>query len=313
MKTTCLLLPLLLLTTIHASSFAQCCAAGNPSSNDIEFNAAPKGVLRTAYTLRAWLASAYFQKDTKIQEAFLVEQSNYLFSELAITYAVAKKLEIGAALGYYHKKTENYNLAGFDPLIANGFGDLAIQARTILYASAAQRLRITAMLGVLLPVGQFDLVQNGVKLPIQLQPSSGATKLLTSINLSKEFPASGLFLFGQLQGEFSNRIKSLNFDYTYGNFYSTSIGTAYKLNRICNLGLMVRAEFRGMAKREADQIVETTGSKVVYLGPRFGLSIYKHWTLALLPMLPIYRYYNGIQLANTAALSIQLSNSFKIN
>ena len=70
---------------------------------------------------------------------------------------------------------------------------------------------------------------------------------------------------------------------------------------------------REMALREANQIVETTGSKVIYLAPRVGLYIYKNWALALLPMLPVYRYYNGIQLANTASLSIQLSNSFKIN
>lgn len=312
-KTSYILLVLLFLITIQANTWAQCCAAGNPASNDFEFLATQKGILRAAYTLRTSLASAYYQKDSKIDEVFLVDHSKFLFSELAIAYGIFKKIEIGGTLGYYHKKTEYYNLAGFDALNAKGFGDLSLHARTVLYASAAQRIRISAMLGVSLPIGEFDLVQEGVKLPIQLQPSAGATKLLSNLYLSKELPSLGLFLFGQLQGEFSNRIKSLNFDYKYGNFYSASIGSAYKVNRICNLGLMLRGEMREMALREANQIVETTGSKVIYLAPRVGLYIYKNWALALLPMLPVYRYYNGIQLANTASLSIQLSNSFKIN
>ncbi len=102
-------------------------------------------------------------------------------------------------------------------------------------------------------------------------------------------------------------IDSENFYYKYGNIFLLSVIGSYKVHRKINLGFEVRSDNRGKSQREDDQIVESSGYMLVYTIPHVSYSFAKKWMLSLNAEIPVYRYYNGIQMGNKFSVSAQLS------
>jgi hypothetical protein len=228
-----------------------------------------------------------------------------------LAYSFLPRFEVAATLGCFHRKAEYYNLDNFKELIANGIGDLNLQVRTVLWKDAITRIQLAGIGGITIPVGVFDLVENGVKLPVQLQPSSGAVKYQAGLFAFKEFSSLQMGLFAQFQAEFAQTINSANFNYHYGNYYLAALGSSVKINKILSAAIQVRGEIREMAEREGNQIIETTGSKVVFLSPQCTFRISQSWSASFVPMFPVYKYYNGVQLANNWSFALQLSGNMR--
>jgi hypothetical protein len=107
--------------------------------------------------------------------------------------------------------------------------------------------------------------------------------------------------------EYAQLINSENFYYKYGNQYLFSFLTSYKIGSKFSVALEARSENRLRALRNDDQVVESSGFNIVYLVPHLSWAFYNNWYLALNADLPIYKYYNGIQLSNTYSVSVRLS------
>jgi hypothetical protein len=291
---------------------SQCCAAGNPASAGMDLRSAKPGILRAGYTFRSSYASGYFEGDHKLPNALLIDHAGFDYSEIMLAYSILPRIEITAALGNFHRKAEYYNLENFKELVAKGIGDLNLQLRIVFWKDAVSRIQLIGICGVTIPVGVFDLVENGVKFPVQLQPSSGAVKYQTGLFAYKELPSFQMGLFAQFQAEFAQKINSANFNYHYGNYYAASLGSSLKVNKLLSAAIQVRGEIREMAEREGNHVIETTGSKVVFLSPQCTFRVWKSWTASLVPMFPVYKYYNGVQLANNWSVALQLSGSVRI-
>jgi hypothetical protein len=163
------------------------------------------------------------------------------------------------------------------------------------------------------PVGVFDQEVNNVKLPITIQPSSGSFRYLANIYINKAFknPKWNLGFFGSF--EYSQLINSENFYYKYGNRYLFSVIGSYKVAKAFNLGLEIRSENRGRSTRENNQVVESSGYNIVYAIPHLSYSFFNHCLLSLNAELPVFRYYNGIQLGNKFSVSASLIYTLSFN
>ena len=75
------------------------------------------------------------------------------------------------------------------------------------------------------------------------------------------------------------------------------------------MGFEVRNENRGKSSRENNQIVESSGYNIVYMIPHLNYNFSKKWYISLNADIPVYRFYNGIQLANKLAVSVRMSYS----
>ncbi|NQU32329.1 MAG: hypothetical protein HQ521_03765 [Bacteroidetes bacterium] len=103
----------------------------------------------------------------------------------------------------------------------------------------------------------------------------------------------------------------IHFYYKYGNQLLFSFLTSYKLGNSFSIAIELRNENRGKSLRNNDQIVESSGFNIVYAIPHISYSFSKNWYLAINTDLPVYKYYNGIQMSNTFSVSMRLS--YKIN
>jgi len=287
---------LLLLVLLAGKNLnAQCCAAGNPIGTDLDFTNGGKNSVLVGLTYRYSLSGSVYQGSKKSDVGF-VDKSDFNYSEFTVNYALTSRLSFRGDIGYFFNKTEYYN-NGFTPARANGLGDLSLLANyQLLKQSKIGALAIG--LGVKLPVGIFDQEVDDVKLPINVQPSSGSFRGNFQFFQQKGL-GSRVMIFSLLSMEMAAWIRSDNFTYRYGNMYLFATGFSYKILPGLSAALSGRGEFRGRSWRDDHISVESSGSKIIYVTPSFNWKIKRKANFNAGVLLPVYRYMNGIQLGNT--------------
>ncbi|HAQ64329.1 MAG TPA: hypothetical protein DCR43_00490 [Bacteroidales bacterium] len=289
---------------------AQCCAAGSPANINPDLRTLKTGGYTISASVKYSNSEAYFSKDNKLDITPLITRSDYLFGSFSAGYTILRGLEINASLGYFFKKAEHYKIAGLNSDDGYGLSDLSIGCRGLIYRGVASSQQLFGTVNVTFPTGQFDLVRDDVTLPVQLQPSSGAFKYRIGLQYIKSLTESKIDLFAQGEAELSARIKSKNFNYRYGNYYSLTLGAYRLLNNYITVGLQTRGEWRERSDRDDGIILEATGFRQVALCPLVAVKLLKKTSFSFIPQIPVYRYYNGIQMANswsgTAAVTLNL-------
>lgn len=293
-------------------SYGQCCSAGNPSS----FAFGDKVSMR-AKSMQLWTTYKYGYSDkyfsgNKIEEVPFDSPASYSYMDMKIGYGLSRFITIQAETGYFlSKKQLNPELIPDDR--GYGLGDLSLSVRYRFYKNTFKGLESNILAGVRLPVGVFDQEIDGVKLPITLQPSSGSVVYSGVLSVSKTLQEKNILFFGSLGAEFPQLIESKNFYYRYGNLYNLSIASAYRMNRYFIPAIQLQGELRGHATREEGQTVDASGYKIIYLSPQVESEIFHNWSLRAQADIPLYRYFNGLQLANAFRFGLTLSKKVYFN
>jgi len=307
MKKTLIIIAIVFLFVDNVS--AQCCSAGNPFFYG-EVSSLNKNSLQFVAGYKYSTSHQYFEGNNPIDIEF-VDKAYFNYLTFQTMYGISEKFTVQADLGYFINKTEDYLKEGWNTNNGYGLGDATISFKYLAYSNYKKHLRIVPSLGVTIPIGVFDQEKDNVKLPITVQPSSGSFKYQGSLYVNKG-TNNGRFnfvLFGMY--EYAQLIDSKNFYYKYGNQLLFSFLTSYKVGKKLSFALELRNENRGKSMRNDDQIVESSGYNIVYIIPHISYTFANNWYLALNSDLPIYKYYNGIQLSNSYSISVRLS--YKIN
>lgn len=296
---------LLMLFLFPNSSVAQCCSAGNPFFYGEQASLAKKE-LQFLLGYKYSTSTKYYEGSNPISIDF-VDKAFFNYFNFQAQYGITYRLSVQADIGYFINKTEYYSLEGWNDQKGYGVGDLMLTIRYLAYTNYAKKFSITPSIGIKFPIGVFDQEVDNVKLPITLQPSSGSFKYSLNLYINKGFknPKWNLGMFGSY--EYAQLIDSKNFYYKYGNMFMLSVLGSYRLGSKINAGLELRNEYRGKSKRDNDQVVESSGYNILYTIPHISYSISPNWMIAANAEFPIYRYYNGIQMGNTYAVSVRLS------
>jgi hypothetical protein len=301
-----LLITAILIFNVSAAS-AQCCSAGNPFFYG-ELSSLSKNKLQFVVGYKYSTSHQYYTKDSPLDIDF-VDKAYFNFLTIQTIYGLSERFTIQADLGYFINKSETYIKDDWDNLTGNGLGDANVSIKYVAYSNYKRKIKLIPSLGVTLPIGVFDQEIDNVKLPITVQPSSGSFKYQLgfyatkgSVNNKFNYTIYSMFEYAQL-------IDSKNFYYKYGNQFLLSVLTSYKVSGNFSVALEARSENRGKSLRNNDQTVESSGYNIVYLVPHLSWSINKSIYLAVNTDLPIYKYYNGIQLSNTYSVSARISYS----
>jgi len=223
--------------------------------------------------------------------------------ELQIGYGATKWLTVLTELGYSINKT--LLTTGVDSYRGYGLGDAALYLKFNIYSNPKIRFTISPTIGVKFPVGVFDQAVDNVQLPISVQPSSGAFRYLANIFISKGFCKTTIA--GFLSYEYSQLIHSDNFYYIYGDQWIGALYFNYRPWKRLILDLQLRNEFRGKSSRENSEIVESSGYYVIYFTPQITYAFKHNWYLSAFTDIPLYKYYNGIQMTFGYAVALRLT------
>jgi hypothetical protein len=304
MRKTLQLLVVILALQFPLKVLGQCCASGNPFISDAEQPALQSKVLTASLTYRYSHSEQFYRNDSPVNDLPFSQTAEVNYSELQLAYGITNWVTVMADIGYFFNKT--LHTAGQDPMCGYGIGDAALYLKFNLYSNARRRLNISPSVGMKFPVGVFDQEVDNVKLPISVQPSSGSYKYLANVFISKGL-AKKITLAGFISYEYAQLIDSENFYYQYGQQWIGAVYFNYQLFKKLSLDLQVRNEYRAEAMRENNEMVESSGYNVLYITPQLTYAFKYNWYLSAFSDIPVYKYYNGIQMSFGYAISIRLT------
>lgn len=303
---------LLLLLILHVfllnnHIFAQCCGAGNPISISTSDNTIEAKKIKIGLNYRFSYSDTYFEEMHKITLNYptAVKNSNYNYFNLNLGYGITRRLSIATSLGYYINKTETFKSDLFGKMKASGIGDLDVSVNYKAYVNAQKGIELVPYFNVKFPVGKFDCEDNGIKLPISLQPSSGSFRYTGGMyfyaNLPKKFFITSFNMF-----EYAQRIKSYNFNYKYGNTLFLSVDANYKVIQYLTLGIQASYEYKSRSKRENNQELFGTGYQTITIAPHITFIAKKNTFFSFLLDIPVFHKVEEIQLVNKVALQLKI-------
>ncbi|MBP7849704.1 MAG: hypothetical protein KA053_05465 [Lentimicrobiaceae bacterium] len=290
---------------------AQCCSAGNPLSPEAGKLRLKPGELVVSASFRHSVADQYYSGATwaNITGPGIIEKSWHNFSKLNITYGVLPWLAIQVEQGYFFIRAEKYGDQTIGTIMGRGIADLQASIRT--QHRLGKATFFIPSFGITFPVGQFDLEEDRVRLPISLQPGSGDYKYHLNARLLKSFPRLKTDAHLTLGFEYPVLIHTRNFYYKYGLRYHATAYVAGWISKNVLLGGLLNCDIRGKATREQNQIVNSSGYRVFSIAPQGGINLTEDLHVSTMLEIPVLRYFNGIQLGNKYAVSVNFSYTFR--
>jgi hypothetical protein len=303
----------LILSTLSGNLYSQCCSPGNPASTGNLNGQLDKGEIQIDATYRYGYSGTYFEGSGKSATSF-IQNGNFNHLGLAFRIALSNKLRAKLSTGYFINKTQNY-AAGIIPetQIGSGITDLSLDLNYLFFKSKNESFQLFSGLGVKIPIGSNSKKYNGVVIPFDLQPTTGAIDLNHQLSLIKQHSTT------KLTSIFVNRIeiKGKNKEaYRYGFFNSSSYYLTYTFKNSLFLTTEARYEYRardsrpstgnGIQLSDGREAIYVTGSHKFFMSGRIGLKINQQWLISAAVDIPVYQYYNSKQLGNTVAVGVMI-------
>ncbi|HNW75020.1 MAG TPA: hypothetical protein PKN44_15425 [Bacteroidales bacterium] len=288
---------------IAERAFSQCCTLGDPFISDAEQPALQSKILTASLAYRYSHSGKYYSDDSRFTELPFQEIAYSNYTELQVGYGITNWLTVMTDLGYFFNKT--LTTPGIDSYKGYGLGDLGLYAKFNAFSSSRLKLTLSPTIGVKFPTGVFDQEVDNVQLPISVQPSAGSYCYLANLFVSKGFRKIALAGFASY--EYSQLIQSENFYYKYGDQWIAALYFNYRPWKRVTIDLQVRNEYRSKSNRENEEIVEASGYEVVFFTPQLSYAFKHDWYVSAYADIPMYKYYNGIQMSFGYALSFRVT------
>lgn len=311
-RTICILL--ILLITVR-TAHSQCCASsGNPIGGTVNIGLLEKQALRTASFYRISFSDKYYEGDkTYSGNIGSIEKAISGYVGLLAGYGISDLLTLELETVYVINKTHVFKINN-EKLTGFGLSDAVISVRPRIYRSSNNQFEISCALGSNIPFSRNLQQVNGVTLPVDLQPSTSSFGLVFQSNIIKEVPFRSInfLLINRFEKYFENKQ-----EYTYGNSHSTSFffSKYFSVERSKIQGLTItmqlKNQIRGKHKREG-QTINASGNFSFFLIPQINLSVSGNWNISILTDIPVYQYFNEIQLGNKISSSIILIKDFTL-
>lgn len=297
---------------------AQCCSPGNPVGGTSALGVLDKGSAKLFLNYKYGYSGNYYEGSKPTSSQF-IKDGNYNYGGINLLFGISDRLTAELETGYFLNKTQNF-VEGVLPeqQIGSGITDINLGVKFNFYKNKNKELEITSGGGVKVPLGSHNQTNNGVLVPYDLQPTSGATDFIHNLFLYKGLLPLHLRFFLINRMDFKGKNKE---QYRYGNFYTTSFFISYSLSDHWIFLTQFRSEIRerdtrpssgnGIQQKDGRESIIVTGSKKIFAIPQATYVFSKNWAASVLIDIPLYQYYNNKQLASTYAVSLSISKEFK--
>jgi hypothetical protein len=282
---------------------AQCCGGGAHIGGNIFLGTLGKGYLQFNSNYRESYSQGYMQNDWNSDFKFIKNAySRHLGVQLG--YGITKRLTLDLETGYFLNRTQNFEIGSYSfSHTGSGLTSVTLAGRFNIFKLKKSELEWTAGLGVRAPVSKNRQMKNGVELSEDVQPNNGSYGIVFRSFLAKEFDNihANVFLINSISVNSTN-----DKDYKDGNTYISTL--LYGQQIIHNLTgiIQVRNEIRDRAIRYGSEIYSTGGFRFT-LVPQINYTIKNKYNISLIFEQPIYRYYNGTQLKDKYAFSVNFN------
>jgi len=288
---------------VNVNVQAQCCAMGNPFNNIALSKEAGQQNLQVSLTYKYGYYETYFRERVRLINYGMYREISYQYLAMHFSYGITERLGVDHELGYFISKAPRFADPELDKFANAGQG-LSNGILSIRYAVAnipGKQIRIDASLGIRYPFSQKPQSVNGIELPIEAQPSTGAFGGVMYIQTGKTMSKLNLVL--QQRYEFNTRNYN---DYTFGDVHITALSVNAEINPYLNGLLLLRNEVRGSDKTANNARLASEGSHMVILAPQIGIRPFRDFQVSIFGDIPVYRRYFGEQISSRYALGVSL-------
>ncbi|HPB26209.1 MAG TPA: hypothetical protein PLB59_08605 [Bacteroidales bacterium] len=294
-------------------AWAQCFAsAGNPVGGTANLGVMDKKTFRLGMFYRFSYSHRYLTGDKKYTgSAGILKDANFNYLGLLIGYGILDQLTVEAESGYYINKTQVYKLNNLK-LKGYGLSNAVVSLKPRLYYNADKRFEISCALGANIPFAHNFQAVDGVTLPVDLQASTGSFGMVFQTFIIKEYSFEGIrfFLTNRIEKYFINKQ-----EYLFGTMYSTSFffSKHFVFEKLKLKDWTFIFQLKNQIKEKNKhfrQPVDASGSVLLFVVPQVNVSINDNWNVSVMADIPVYQYYNKIQLANTCSVGLSVFRDF---
>lgn len=316
MRIVVFLIAFLLMSTIKVQG--QCCSAGNPVGGTTNMGILDSGAVRVITFYRYSKSQGYWYGMSKSNFSF-VKEADFNYAGMVLAYGLTNEITLEAETGYFINKSQTYDIT---PTYTNkGFGlsNAIVSLKYNLISETKKPVEWTVRLGAKIPFSTKYQVVDNVELPRDVQPSTNTYGIVAQSFLYKNTPEYSAKWF--IINRFETNTPDIK-NYRYGNAFITSFFITKQLgNSNWTAILQARHEYRSKDVKKVIEnkylgfvttgaVVNFSGGNLVFAAPQINYTIAQKWNVSLLADIPVFRYYNGIQLGNKYSFALYLSRDF---
>jgi hypothetical protein len=289
---------IILLIANYQDASAQCsCMAGaavggaSPLSGASNVGVLKKGALRLSLGAVYSFGDQNYEGDVKT-DLGIIKSYSAAYSVLSAGYGLTDDFTLDAEAAYFIDKTQAFR--GGDLISGSGLSHFTIMPKYNALTKRAREIEWTIGAGAKIPAA-FD----NPNLPQNIQPSSRAFGFSAMSFLRKGFKDIGFQLILIDRAEYNTENSS---GYQYGLSFTNSL---YGIKSIASnlMGILeLRSDVR-LKDKSWGNAMDDSGASVIVLSPQLAYS-FSNFAVTAFVDFPVYRFYNGIQLANKGAFGI---------
>lgn len=290
---------------VHAQCFS---SAGTPVGGSQQMGMLDPKVLTLSGFFRYGYFDRYFEGD-QVSDVDLIKNADYTFGGTLLSYGLSSRIGLEAELGYFGHKTKRYRMPEGYSLSGSGWSNTLVSAKFKIWQHPVHNLAWSVSSGLKIPFSRHLKAVNHVRLPFDIQPSTGAFGGVLQSYLVYQNSFTGFRYF--LYNRFDLNGQSLE-EYRFGPSLTTSLFISKHLIKTSSwpvsltLIAQIRSEYHG--SNTLHGVPEnSSGSFKTFLSPQINLAFHDLWNLSVLADLPVYQYYNHIQLAERFSLGFSLT------
>ncbi len=302
------------------SLFSQCCPGCSPIGGNTNLGTLPEHTMQVNSYIKYSYSEGYQQEDHASDFKF-IKNANNNYTGLQLAYGLHKRFTLETEIGYYLNRTQNIELGNGAfkyTYTGQGLSSVNVLGRLNIYKDTAARTEFTVGAGARIPCSFTPQVKDGVELPQDVQPSNGAYGFVFRSYLYKELKEKNfrVFLIStiNLNGKNSKIVNGQNQkSFQEGNTYLNALFISKTFSKLTTM-LQLRNEIR-QHSYDYEQLVPkspNSGGFRFVLSPQVSYSLSKNWMASVFYELPIYQYYNGLQLKDKYSCAINLTYRFEI-
>jgi len=303
----------LLLTVIFTGRVsAQCLSSVNPVGGTNNLLVLEKQSLRAIAFFRYNYGDRYYE-GSKPSEFNLITSARYSYAGVVLGYGLTGNITLESEFGYFFDKSQVYNIDPTYTLSGRGLSSAVLSLKYGLLKDYPRRFFISSSIGAKIPFTARPQSRDGVELPIELQPTTGASGVVWQGFMVKEQPVSGSRYFFTARVEVNARNRQ---DFRQGTsaflslFYSKHLMASW-LKGDWTAIIQLRNELRGR-DMIADEWKESTGSCIFYLSPQVNYFLSEKWNISLTGDIPVWQHFTGTQLATRYGISMNVARDFNL-
>ena len=280
-----------------------CCSAGTPLLSSLELPSTFAGALQLALTyeyntLRDVLSGSSTLNDDSRRRAThsLLLESSYGFTSFFSTSVLLTIVQQERSIRSSFDGSESF-------LKTRGIGDAIVLLKyNLIHANIINQLDLSFGVGTKIPLGMSNLTSDGILLPADMQPGTGAWDGILWGYFSRGFvPTLPLNVFASASYRYTGsnaRYGSNQEGYTFGNELVANVGVGFRTDTELDFSLVLRLR-QTTSDRFAGSDIPNTGGRWLSAVPGVNVKVLDNLAVRASGQIPVHRNLEGTQLTTS--------------